>query len=342
MNRFFFHLARVFPLVPLKTLTSATKQRTIFPFYHAVSNEEIIHIKHLYKIRSTGDFERDLDFLVKNFIPEDILTFQEKLKNNEPLKHNSFILSFDDGLSEFYDIIAPILLRKGIPATCFLNSGFIDNRDLFFRYKASVLVEKVKKAQSVSFIEKAKIFLKSKNLRAKDISESILAINYPNRSFLDELAKILEVDFNDYLNVKKPYMSSDQINSLLGKGFRFGAHSIDHPEYAHIQLDEQISQTLESITDVTNRFQLNYKFFSFPFTDFDVSGRFFSRVFSKEHPIADMTFGCAGLKNDSCKGNIQRIPIETDNFTAREIIRGEYYYYIFKGLFNKNTIPRGN
>ncbi len=340
MNRLFYHLAKIFPMVPLKALTSITRQRTIFPFYHAVSNNEIIHIKHLYKIRSTGDFEKDLDFLAKNFAPEDILTFREKLRNNELLNQNSFILSFDDGLSEFHDTIAPILLRKGIPATCFLNSGFVDNRDLFFRYKASILVEKVKETKSVPLIEKARNYLISKNLHKKDLSNSILAISYPNRSFLDELAGILEIDFNDYLQEKKPYMSSDQINSLIGKGFRFGAHSTDHPQYTDLTLEEQIRQTKESILNITDRFHLNYKLFSFPFTDFGVSDRFFNEVFQSNS--LNLTFGCAGLKNDSCKGNIQRIPIEIDNFTAREVIYGEYFYYLFKAMFNKNTIARGN
>jgi hypothetical protein len=52
----------------------------------------------------------------------------------KPLLH----LSFDDGLSACYDTIAPILLRKGVPATFFLNPAFIDNKALMFRYKISL------------------------------------------------------------------------------------------------------------------------------------------------------------------------------------------------------------
>jgi peptidoglycan/xylan/chitin deacetylase (PgdA/CDA1 family) len=342
MNRFFYHLAKFFPVVPLKTLTAFTGQRTIFPFYHAVSNDDLIHIKHLYRIRSIKAFEKDLDFLTKKFIPTDIVTFLEKFRNNEPIKQNTMLLSFDDGLREFHDIIAPTLLRKGISATCFLNSGFIDNRDLFFRYKASILAEKVKNNSTPALTKRAANYLNTKNLYFKNISKSILAISYPNRSCLDELAGILEVNFSDYLTEKKPYMSSDQINALIGKGFRFGAHSIDHPQFSDISLEEQLRQTRESINDISSRFHLDYKLFSFPFTDFGVSKQFFSQVFDHTKPIANLTFGCAGLKNDCCKGNFQRIPIETDNFTARDIIGGEYYYYIAKSLVNKNTIPRGN
>lgn len=342
MNRFFYYLAKTFPVVPLKTLTFITKQRTIFSFYHAVSDQDIIHIKHLYKVRTTKEFEKDLDFICKNFVPTDILTFLEKLRNNEPLRQNSFILSFDDGLREFHEIIAPILLRKGIPAICFLNSGFIDNHDLFFRYKASILVEKIKTTQSKAVMKKAESWMIKKQFPLKDISQTILTLNYSNRSLLDELAEILESNFNSYLNDVEPYLTGVQIESLIHKGFHFGSHSIDHPQYEEIDLNEQLRQTRESTNVITSRFHLNYKLFSFPFTDFGVPEQFFREVFQAVHPIADLTFGCAGLKNDSYKRNIQRIPLEIDKFSAREVIYGEYFYYLFKALFNKNTIVRGN
>ena len=60
------------------------------------------------------------------------------------LPPNSFLLTFDDGFREIYDIIAPILLDKGIPATFFISSGFLDNRELCYQHKASLLVEKVR------------------------------------------------------------------------------------------------------------------------------------------------------------------------------------------------------
>jgi len=38
-------------------------QHLILPFYHAVSDEEVVHLKHLYPVISTSRFEKDLDFL---------------------------------------------------------------------------------------------------------------------------------------------------------------------------------------------------------------------------------------------------------------------------------------
>src|SRR5690606_39560979 len=96
------------------------------------------------------------------------------------------------------------------------------------------------------------------------------------------------------------------INELIAQGFTFGAHSLNHPLYEELSLDEQIHQTLASIEDIKNRFQLDYTVFSFPFTDFKVNKKFFSAI--KNH--VDLTFGSAGIKDDEIAFNLQRLRSE--------------------------------
>ncbi len=148
MNTKLYKLSNTIKFFPVELLTKITGKNTIFPFYHIVSNDKVPHVEHLYPIRTTQKFEQDLDFFLNHYTPIEIDDIIDSTLHGKPLKKNSFLLSFDDGLSEVYDIIAPILLRKGIPAIFFINSGFIDNKDLFFRYKASILIEKLKNDNS--------------------------------------------------------------------------------------------------------------------------------------------------------------------------------------------------
>jgi len=67
------------------------------------------------------------------------------LKNGQPLTRQSFFLSFDDGLREPLDIIAPILKQKGVPATFFVNTATLDNLEMLYRHKASLLVDHVRR-----------------------------------------------------------------------------------------------------------------------------------------------------------------------------------------------------
>ena len=104
----------------------------------------------MYKHKSFAQFEADIDFLCKHFQPVTLAELAPQVAKGVPFEKPSFHLTFDDGLRSFYDVIAPILLKKGIAATCFVNSQFLDNQDLMYRYKVGIICglienEKVKK-----------------------------------------------------------------------------------------------------------------------------------------------------------------------------------------------------
>lgn len=338
MNNFFYRLAKTIRPIPINILAKMTGHNLILPFYHAISDKPMPFIKHLYPIRGCQSFEQDLDFLLKHYHPVSIDQLIDHVNNQRPLKKNAFSLSFDDGLKVFHDIAAPILLKKGIPATCFINSGFMNNKDLFFRYKASLLLEHITNIKHLP--EEVNVWFKRNHFSINHVRESLLSINYSNRYLLDELAHLLGYDFTNYLKEHQPYMNQDEINKLLKQGFHFGAHSIDHPYYTELDNNEQLKQTRESMNALSQIFHLSPKAFSFPFTDDAISKNFFEQIFHTEKNQFDITFGCAGIKNDLIPLHLQRIPIENGHWSAKEIIYGEYFYYIAKALIKRNTIKR--
>ena len=335
-NKSFFRtLSVIFHFTPIDLLINLSKQKLILPFYHTVSNKNLIHIKHLHNIKSSKQFEKELDFYLKHYEPIDIFQLSKIKENNKKPDKKYFSLSFDDGLSQMYDVVAPILKRKGIPATFFLNSKFVDNKDLFYRYKASILIDEIEKVSlSKNVKNKIKQILNDNKLTYSNIQKSILSINYTNKNIIDELALILDVDFNQYLKNEKPYLSTSQIQELVNAGFTIGAHSIDHPQYNLLSISEQLRQTEQSVDFIADNFNVNYKTFAFPFTDYSVSKKFFEQINNN----IDISFGTAGLKNDTIKNHFQRIPIEVSKLGARNIIISEYLYYLFKMIFDKNII----
>lgn len=335
---------RVLPVltsgISINLLVRLTNQKVIFPFYHAISDEDIIHVKHLYKVRTVTQFIQDLDLLLKYYHPVSHKDLLNSIKQNKPLQRKCFLLSFDDGLREFHDIIAPVLLRKGIPAVCFLNTGFIDNKALFYRYKSSILIEELERGNfTPATLNNIRQWFLNNRL-SQDFDKSLLRVSYSRQSLLDELAALIGYDFPGYLKVKQPYLTGSQIEKLISRGFAFGAHSIDHPEYRFISEDEQISQTKESIMDVCGKFGLNYRLFSFPFTDSGVKRSFFQKIFNPEHPVADITFGGAGLKKDFMTSHLQRIPFEGTSLSAKQILTSEYVYWLIKAIAGMNRIKR--
>lgn len=318
--------------IPTEQLRKLTGQNTILPVYHTISNEELPHIKNLYQIKNVECFKQDLDFLLKYFEPIDLSTFLEQKGKLNKRVRPSFLLTFDDGLREFHDVIAPILIEKGVPAICFLNTAFLDNRDLFFRFKASLLIDRYQKSTEIRSI------LGGSFNSLTDLSNNLLTIGYDDRAELDIIAERIGLSFNDHLKEQQPYLTSKQVRSLVKKGFHFGAHSIDHPEYGKISTEEQLKQTANSVTETVEAFDLRHRVFAFPFTDHGVELEFFQRL-EKQCPT-DATFGCAGLKKDIVATNFQRIPMEMGGLSAKTIINSEMIYYLLKNPFGRNLIKR--
>ncbi|MFO7656536.1 MAG: polysaccharide deacetylase family protein, partial [Bacteroidales bacterium] len=311
--------------------------KMLFPFYHTVSNTPLPHLACLYKVRTTAEFIRDIDFFLKHYQP---LTLHQLIalvhENKQPGKP-SFFLSFDDGLSEFHDIAAPILLKKGVHATCFLNSAFIDNKDLFYRYKACLLLKEIHARQDALLPEYRK-WIAQKGAPALSPKKFLMNIGFADKYLLDELAVVMGYSFEDFLKKQQPYLTSSQIANLIAKGFTFGSHSINHPAFSDISLEEQIRQATESTIEIEKKFNLAYSTFSFPFTDYGINRNFFVNI-NKEVNF-DLTFGCAGMKTDIIKNHIQRIPVEEYNITAEARIKRDYFYYLIKKPLNKNTLVR--
>ena len=96
--------------LPLDMLCSLTGQDFIIPFYHIVSDEDCPHVRNLYRYKTIKEFEQDLNYLTKQYQPigagdmEDVLSGRYRGKK-------IMLLTFDDGLRQMYDIVAPILLK---------------------------------------------------------------------------------------------------------------------------------------------------------------------------------------------------------------------------------------
>lgn len=321
----------------IKSLLKISGKRLLIPLYHSVSNNPPIYIKNLYQIKNIVDFESDIDFILKYFNPIDVKQLIEHVNEEKPLKNNSVLFTFDDGLREIQDVVSPILLKKGIPAIFFVNSAFIDNKYLFYRYKASLLIHEIE-TNNLNLKRIASFLNIGETIPA--VKKAILHIDYLHKQILDEIAEEIDFSFGDYLKREKPYLSIDELNSLQKKGFVIGAHSIDHPEYFNLFLDQQINQTITSIEWVKNNFDHDYNLFAFPFTDYKVSKQFFDELFGNKELKLDLTFGCAGFKDDYHKQHLQRLPMEDGKIQASRIIRNEYKRYILKKLILKNKVKR--
>ncbi len=281
------------------------------PFYHTVSNKPLPHILN-YPYRNEKDFEKELDYILKYFTP---VSLSELVKNPQP-HPKVFHLTVDDGLHECADVIAPLLYKKGIPATFFINSAFVDNSCLFHRYKASLILKHL-----LEFPDgQAELLLNKHGLG----QGRILKATFEQNDILDEAAALLEIDLAAFLHEERPYMSTKQVKELHKKGFTIGGHSHDHSEFWKLKTKKQFKQVEKSMEWVSKHINPEIKAFSFPFTDDGVKTKLLKKL--SKNNVCDITFGTAGLKYDSYETHFQRVPME-QNQAIREFLKEEFMYF---------------
>ncbi len=305
IDRFLFNIA---DKVPFQSLLNLSGMRLFLPFYHLVSDEPAPHIEQLYPVRNSARFKADLDWILRYFQPVSLDEVIAGKQWNKPVFH----LSFDDGLRQCYDTIAPVLLEKGIPATFFINPDFIDNNDLMYRYKASLLAG-----------------------RFPELRQDFLPITYQQKDQLDQEADSRGVDFRHFLDDYQPYMTFDQISYLIKKGFGVGGHSMDHPLYSSLPLSGQLLQTSHSLAFISQKWGIPHPTFAFPFTDAGVNDAFFENL-----PPNTFTFGCAGVKKEHINTHFQRFAMEKYQFSAPVMIGAAYLSYLAKKMAGREYARR--
>jgi peptidoglycan/xylan/chitin deacetylase (PgdA/CDA1 family) len=276
-------------------------------------------------------FRRDIDAFLKFYDAMDLRDFVSRLRADRPIPKNSLLLSFDDGYREHYDVVAPILLEKGVTATFFLIAEFLDNRGMAHSNKASLLIDRLERAGADTPNKDIFAILADRGIRDTNLKSALRSVPYCKRDVLDQVAHALDYDFAAYLQKVQPYLTSEQVKKLMDMGFTVGAHSLDHPQYSLISHDEQLRQTFASVRFVRERFGLDYGAFVFPNGDDDSSDEFFAEIFAGG--VIDVSFGGVGLKKNIPPRHFARLTMDNQPGSPQGVI-GRYYA---KSLYDLGT-----
>jgi peptidoglycan/xylan/chitin deacetylase (PgdA/CDA1 family) len=331
-------LVRAAACLPVSWWHRLSGRPLILPYYHMVSDEPLPHVRPLYSYKTISQFKQDLEFFLKHF---NAITLDDLLKNlraGTPLPRSSFLLSFDDGFREMSEIVAPILKAKGVSAMFFVNSAFVDNRELCFHQKIALLIEHLASKPSATLEEKLKQLLNEKGITSDTTVLMLKSIRYANRAVADEAAALCGLQFDLFLKQQKPYLTSGQICELLRNGFTIGGHSVDHPFYGDLTLEEQLNQTRQSMKFLQDKFAVKQRAFAFPHSDTGVSQAFFERSYADE--TMEISFGTGGLLRDSWPGHFQRFSLEKSHYDPRQILVWQLARRCGRGTVQRATVSK--
>lgn len=302
--------------MPFPLIGSLASRGVVAPCYHLVSDDPPPHVRHLYRCRTIAEFAAELDLLLRRFKPLSLSELVRAIRDNGRAPDGSLFLSFDDGVAEVSEPIAGVCHAKGVPATFFLTSGFLDNRMLFFRHKASILAERcaaLGRERSFGILQRLDAWH-----GAGDPGEFLLSLKYQQTAVLDQCAALLEVDFEAYLRSAKPYLTGEQVNGVLKRGFEIGGHSVDHPLYADLSLEDQLAQTRLCMAELRGRFQTPVQGFAFPFVSDGVGPEFYQTILGEN--TADLIFCLGGEPAVRSPRLVQRFGVEERNSRSLQVL----------------------
>ena len=323
-------------LVPLKILFKYYWTDFIVLTYHSLSGFDAEPEINKNPYRTESAFSEDIKFINDNFNVLSIKEFLEIHQKNRVFPERSLLITFDDGLAIQYDHMFHILKSYNLPATFFINNAFIDNQDLHYERKKYIILRRLEELQDNSIERKILKSVSEDKIDNFNLKSFIHKLEYKSKNTLDIVADELGISFADYLNENKIYLTTEQIETMLRNNMAIGGHSIDHPDFTKLSLEDQVNQTLSSVNDLASRFQLDYKAFAFPYNDRALDTALFERISGS----IDVSFGSSDLARDELKMHFQRGSIDnsTQSFNrAMAAIFGKYYAHRLTG---KHIIKR--
>lgn len=92
--------------------------------YHSVTRRPEAYPNDRHKMHLPVDsFLRHLDFLQAHYQIISLAEFVRARRENIRLPARAAILTFDDGVRNFFTVVAPLLLERGVPVTSFIMTG---------------------------------------------------------------------------------------------------------------------------------------------------------------------------------------------------------------------------
>jgi peptidoglycan/xylan/chitin deacetylase (PgdA/CDA1 family) len=300
----------------------------VLPRYHVVSDQVLAHFSGLIFARSVQKFKADVEFFLQSYAPVSLQDIISHLDGTCQLPKRCFLLTFDDGFREIYDVIAPILKAQGAPAVFFVTTSVIDNRELCYQQKQSLLIHALATLENSYAKQKVSQILTKAEIEGPDLLSRIRNITYHQRKVLEKLGPVLECDFDSYVASVQPYLTSAQISNLMLQGFDIGAHSVDHPLYSDLSLEEQLHQTRDSLNWLSERFQYECQSFAFPYRDAGVSSEFFKTIFAEGR--LKVSFGIHGMQRHFFPRNFERFTMEQAHLNTEQALAREYFVTLLR------------
>lgn len=190
--------------------------------------------------QSRSTFEAHIRTLAEEFNPVTLEQVVQFARGGEPLPRKSVAVTFDDGFFDNYEVALPILSRYGVPATFYIMVGAVETGvppwycRLNFAFRATRKTDWVNPEDGVRYSMETGNHRKAALQAAWDAGAR--RVGNSQAEFVRRVEESLDVV---PLGAESRMMLRwDEVRALKEAGHTIGAHTLSHPNLAHVTEEE--------------------------------------------------------------------------------------------------------
>ncbi len=256
--------------LPLKALVKSFALRHINVVYYHYVGDTNSYYGEFYDGCTVERFRRDLQALRKVF---EIVPLAKVIEFNQGM-HTPRVpylaVTFDDGFNLCRKEVLQALDEYKIKATSFVITSCLDNRNLMWRNKLSVIRAAVSEEEFLAKYNDLMTELNYVEITRGDQLRAA-AVNWDmsrKDEWADELWKRCGLaPLADYLEEHRPYFTWKGLSDWIAGGHSVGFHTDTHPFCSRLGPEDMGREIFKPAIQLKERFRLSSLPFSYPFGD---------------------------------------------------------------------------
>jgi len=217
---------------------------------------------HRFPAESRSMFGRQLDHAGRHYTVKPLEEIVRALRAGDAVEPNWLAITVDDGHRDFYDVAYPELRLRGLSATVFLTTGFLDGAWLWFdRVNWLFRNARVNAAEIPMRGGSARVDLDTAEKRAASGGEVAESLVFMDNAARDEricqIEHVLGVTTPAAIAPEYAPLHWSEVREMAANGISFGAHTVTHPTLSAItdrtRIDEELRFSKARVEQETNR-----------------------------------------------------------------------------------------
>lgn len=231
----------------LRTAARFKRRGAAILMYHSIAENPAATSDGIGVSQSKAVFEAHMRELARRFQPVTIERIARFASGEADLPPRAVAVTFDDGFLDNYELALPILRRYGIPATFYILAGAVDRAAPPWYCRIRRAFSRTPKADWVDPLSGRRFSLAAPGPKQEALQYAWDAGAAMTGARQEEFVRGVEKDLETFLPAAEaPMMTWDQVRGLRKAGHIAGAHTMSHPNLAHIPPDEverEVSQS---------------------------------------------------------------------------------------------------